>query len=79
MLRIPRILKVVFLIAPLSFAGIVSAQPCADNDATLQKTPLMYPMASDQYAVQYQINGGGWTKAMVFISYYGETTLPART
>ncbi len=73
-LRIPRILKVSFLLAPLViFAGVASAQQCPYNDATLPPKPLMYPMASDQYTVEYQINGGGWTNAMVFISYYGKT------
>ena len=36
-------------------------------------------MASDQYAVQYRINGGSWTNALVYISYYGKTyASPAR-
>lgn len=72
--RIPLIFKIASLVAPLLlFAGIAAAQQCPNNDATLPTTPLMYPLASDQYAVQYQINGGGWTSAMVFISYYGQT------
>ncbi len=33
-----------------------------------------YPLASDNYAVQYQIGNGSWTTATVYISYYGQTT-----
>jgi hypothetical protein len=66
-------LKLAFLLAPVLFVGIASAQSCPDNDATPPTTPLAYPIASDQYSVQYQIDGGGWTPAMVFISYYGQT------
>jgi hypothetical protein len=75
MLRISRTFRVAFLLAPLLlFAGIASAQSCPDNDATPPETPLAYPLPSDQYSVQYQIDGRGWTPAMVFISYYGQTT-----
>src|ERR1019366_7278378 len=42
-------------------------------DATLPSTPFTYPMTSDQYSVQYQVRGGNWTDAMVYISYYGKT------
>jgi hypothetical protein len=74
MIRISCTLKLAFLLAPLLiFAGIASAQNCPDNDATPPTTPLAYPLASDQYSVQYQIDGRGWTPAMVFISYYGQT------
>jgi hypothetical protein len=75
MLRISRVLEIAFLLAPLLIiASNASAQQCPDNDATLPAKPFMYPMTSDQYTVDYQINGGGWTNAMVFISYYGKTT-----
>jgi hypothetical protein len=73
MIRISRTLKLAFLLTPLLFAGIASAQNCPDNDATPPVTPLAYPLPSDQYSVQYQIDGGGWMPAMVFISYYGQT------
>ena len=66
-------LKLAFLLAPLLFGGIASAQKCPETDATPPTTPLAYPLASDQYSVQYQIDGRGWTPAMVFISYYGQT------
>jgi hypothetical protein len=33
----------------------------------------MYPMISDQYAVQYKLGTGGWSNAPVYISYYGGT------
>lgn len=49
------------------------AQQCPSNDATLPTNPISYPKASDQYAVQYQIDGGAWTNALVYISYYGKT------
>ncbi len=74
MIRILRTFKLAFLLAPLLFASIASAQNCPDKDATPPTTPLAYPLASDQYSVQYQIDGGGWMPAMVFISYYGQTT-----
>src|SRR5580693_3900975 len=35
---------------------------------------LTYPMASDQYSVQYRLGNGNWTNAPVWISYYGGTT-----
>jgi hypothetical protein len=78
-LRIPRNLKISFQLALLLLcAGIASAQ-CPDKDATLPQNPIPYPMASDQYAVQYQIDGGSWTNALVYISYYGKTDAsPAR-
>jgi hypothetical protein len=73
MLRTPRNLEIAFrLISLLLCVGIASAQ-CPDNDATLPLHPISYPMASDQYAVQYQIDGGRWTNALVYISYYGKT------
>lgn len=74
MVRSPRILKIALCFASLLiFAGIVSAQQCPQNDANPPKTPITYPMASDQYSVQYQIDGQGWTNTNVFISYYGKT------
>jgi hypothetical protein len=73
MLRIPHNLGSAFRLVPLLFcAGLASAQ-CPDNDATLPQNPIAYPMASDQYVVQYQIDGGSWKNALVYISYYGKT------
>ncbi len=33
----------------------------------------MYPMISDQYAVEYKLGNGGWSNVPVHISYYGGT------
>jgi uncharacterized protein (TIGR03437 family) len=33
----------------------------------------MYPKISDRFAVQYSVNGGPFTSAQVYISYYGGT------
>jgi len=53
--------------------GPALAQTCALSDATLPAMPLRYPMNSDRYAVQYSLNGGGWTSGTVYVSYYGGT------
>jgi hypothetical protein len=60
------------------FASVAVAQQCpatnaADMAAIYPSTPLTYPMTSDRYAVQYSLNGGGWTNAQVYISVYGGT------
>ncbi len=55
-----------------AFARLVAAQ-CPQNDGTVINLQT-YPLASTTYAVQYQIDGGAWTPAMVYISYYGATT-----
>src|SRR5580692_10889186 len=55
-----------------AFARLASAQ-CPQNDGTVINLQT-YPLASTTYAVQYQIDGGAWTPAMVYISYYGATT-----
>ncbi len=60
------------LVSLLLSSGVALAQ-CPATDAKLPPVPLTYPMTSDQYTVQYQIGAGGWTKATVYISYYGET------
>ena len=74
MTRSSRILRITLLFVPLLLcAGLASAQQCPATDATLPTNPIAYPMQSDQYAVQYQINGGGWTTAYVYVSYYGKT------
>src|SRR5580658_8149713 len=65
------------LLVPLLLAGFTSAAfaQCPDTDATITYpvTPLTYPLTSDRYAVQYQLNDEGWTNAQVYISYYGGT------
>jgi hypothetical protein len=74
MLRIPRNLKRAFLSIPLLLcAGVAFGQKCPATDATLPLNPLAYPIVSDQYAVQYKIDGGSWMNGTVFISYYGKT------
>jgi hypothetical protein len=60
------------------FASVGVGQECpatdaADMTAIYPSTPLTYPMTSDRYAVQYNVNGGGWTNAQVYISVYGGT------
>ena len=64
-----------FLLVPLltALAGLASAQ-CPQNDGQVTGGLKTYPLASDRYAVQYSINGGASTTAMVYISYYGQTT-----
>jgi hypothetical protein len=60
--------------APLLLcAGVALGQQCPATDATLPVNPLAYPMFSDQYTVQYKIDGGSWTNGMVYISEYGKT------
>jgi hypothetical protein len=75
------------LILPLlltAFASVASGQEvlptssspaCAVGPAaTYQVPPDIYPLTSNQYAVQYRLGGAsGWTDAQVFISNYGET------
>ena len=74
MLEIPRRLENAFLFVSLLLcAGAAWGQQCPYNDATLPQNPIQYPVASDQYAVQYRVNGGSWTNALVYISYYGKT------
>ncbi|MFI5166249.1 MAG: hypothetical protein ACHQQS_06500 [Thermoanaerobaculales bacterium] len=55
--------------------SLASAQTCpvTTDAATYPNPPLTYPMTSDRYAVQYQLGGGGWTDAQVYITYYGGT------
>jgi len=40
---------------------------------TYPATPLIYPLTSDRYGVQYSVNGGALTTARVYITYYGGT------
>ena len=68
------------VISPLLLAAFVSvalAQECpvTTDVATYPAQPLVYPMTSNRYAVQYQLGGSGaFTAAQVYISYYGGTT-----
>jgi uncharacterized protein (TIGR03437 family) len=58
-----------------AFAAAAFAQcPITTDAATYPASPLTYPMTSNRYAVQYQLDGSGtWTNAQVYISYYGGT------
>ena len=76
--RIPwRVLLLLSSFASAEFAQLITPTPaCAvvNKDATYPNTPLVYPMTSDRYSVQYQIGGSGtWTDVKVYISYYGGT------
>jgi hypothetical protein len=55
-----------------AFAGPAAAQ-CPQIGGNVVGGPVAYPRPSDDYAVQYQMGGGAWTPAAVYISYYGET------
>jgi hypothetical protein len=44
-----------------------------DTNIFYPTSPLNYPLASDQYAVEYKLGTGGWTNVPVHISYYGGT------
>jgi hypothetical protein len=70
------LLKCRHMLLALCLAAFVPSAfaACAVNDATLPNGLVAYPKMSDKYAVQYQVGGGGWTDAKVYISYYGETT-----
>ncbi len=63
--------------ASISVAQLITPAPaCAvtTKDATYPKTPLIYPMTSDRYSVQYQLgNSGTWTDVKTYVSYYGGT------
>jgi hypothetical protein len=74
----PRKAIVALLMAAGASAAFAQPSPtpsCAveTSAATYRKPPLTYPMPSDRYAVQYSLDGGGWTDAKVYISYYGGT------
>jgi hypothetical protein len=43
----------------------------ANGYALYPSQPMTYPAASTQYAVQYKLDGGGWTDAPVYMSSYG--------
>ena len=62
-----------FVLLLTAVAGLASAQ-CPQNDGQVTGGLKTYPGASDRYAVQYSINGGASTTAMVYISYYGQST-----
>jgi hypothetical protein len=55
-------------------AGSTSPACAVGPESTYPVPPDIYPMTSDQYAVQYRLGGeAGWTDARVYISKYGET------
>src|SRR5580700_9850169 len=60
--------------ASAALAQRISPMPsCALSPqvGTYPTPPLTYPKTSDRYAVQFAVNGGTWTNAPVYISYYG--------
>jgi hypothetical protein len=67
-----RRLSELFLGLLLPVATGVAFADCAMNDGRVI-APQTYPMPSGTYTVQYQIDGGSWTKPMVYISFYGAT------
>ena len=74
LLRIPRNLEIALrLVTLLLCAGVALGQQCPTTDATLPVNPFAYPMLSDQYAVEYKIDGGSWVNGKTYISYYGKT------
>jgi hypothetical protein len=80
-----RLMNRSLLLAMLLWAGFASAalaqtnsacettNACSDDDTNIiyPTNLLMYPMISDQYAVQYKLGNG--SNAPVHISYYGAT------
>src|SRR5579864_5534693 len=56
------------------FSSAAPGQCPVTDPATYPTTPLIYPMTSDRFAVQYKLGSGNWTNAQVYISYYGGTT-----
>jgi hypothetical protein len=71
-------LSTLLAIVPLLLAPpatVASAQQCpvTREAATYPNPPLIYPMISNRYAVQYKLDRGDWTDAQVHISYYGGT------
>jgi hypothetical protein len=70
----PRCVIVPLLLAALAAVALAQNCPKADPSETDPSSPLTYPMTSDRYAVQYQLDGSGtWTNAKVYISYFGGT------
>jgi hypothetical protein len=70
----PRHAMVTLLLA--ACASVALAQNCKVTDPAETpppNPPYTYPMTSDQYAVQYSLNGGPWRDVRVYISYYGAT------
>lgn len=63
-------------LAPWLLLLVASVAPaaCPENDGAPPPTPIpSYPRTSDQYAVEYQVGGGAWTDARVYMSLYGAT------
>jgi uncharacterized repeat protein (TIGR03803 family) len=74
----PRLLLVPLLLLLLlaGFTSVAFAQTSCivtNPNVIYPVPPLTYPMNSDQYAVEYNVGGAGWTNAQVYISYYGGT------
>ena len=80
-----RVVVLLFLtaFASVAFAQLIPGPPaCAvspypypgmpgDGYALYPSPPLTYPLPSDTYSVQYRVNGGAWTDAVVYSSRYG--------
>jgi hypothetical protein len=52
--------------SPFPFPGA-----SGDGYALYPATPLTYPLPSNEYTVQYQLDGGTWTDATIYINRYG--------
>jgi hypothetical protein len=64
------------VLAPSVLAQRISPTPScvlSSEIGTYPATPLAYPKTSDRYAVEYSLNGGAFTAAQVYVSYYGAT------
>jgi uncharacterized protein (TIGR03437 family) len=71
-MRLPQVMAAQLVVV---CGSSVMAQECpvTSDVATYPTTPLTYPMTSNRYAVQYMVNGGSFTDAKVYVSYYGGT------
>src|ERR1700693_1954089 len=58
------------ILLAIALASAARAQ-CPVQDALAPAAIKNYPLISDRYAVQYSVNGGSFTLAKVYISYYG--------
>jgi hypothetical protein len=56
-----------------AYDGFTQDCSAVNPSETDPASPLTYPKSSDRYSVQYSLNGGAFTDASVYISYYGAT------
>ena len=71
-----RLASIIAVSALTALAQRISPAPScvvSPGIGTYPAKPLSYPMISNRYAVQYSLNGGAFTDAKVYISYYGGT------